>query len=82
MLLLKRNKTRKMFSVSSFDLTYFKSCLSMWISRRHLHDNIQTVQMYMGVPEELARNKLPTEPEEHVALPLMHGKWLAIFFLL
>lgn len=47
LLLLKRNRTHEMFSVSSFNLTYFKSCLSPWISRRHLHDNIQTVHMYM-----------------------------------
>ena len=62
-----------------FNLTYFKSCLSTWISRRHRQDNIQTVQMYQRVPQKLAGYKLPTEPGEHVALPLMHGKWLAIF---
>lgn len=37
--------------------------------------------MYMWVPEGLAGFKLPTEPGEHVALPLMHGKWLATFLL-
>lgn len=49
---------------SPFNLTDFKSCLSMWISRRHLPDNIQSVQMCLWVPEGLAGYKLPTEPEE------------------
>lgn len=36
----------------------------------------------MWVPEELEGCKLPREAEGHVALPLMHGKWWAIFFFL
>ena len=34
--------------------------------------------MYKGVQEKLAGAQRPTEPEEHVALPLTDGKGLAI----
>jgi hypothetical protein len=33
----------KYSQVSAFDLSYFRSCLSVWISRTHLHDSIQTL---------------------------------------
>lgn len=68
-----------------------QSALSTWLTSkvvcqcRHQEDiyttTYKTVQMYMWVPEGLAGFKLPTEPGEHVALPLMHGKWLATFLL-